>query len=95
MRLVTAGLAAAELHDKRSVQVLDIGLVNLVQRREPLSVIGLVIGEPIPRFALSVFQPIECYIRSSQRRRQQCSNDPARGETQQSTCSALQRLRCC
>src|SRR5271170_6931918 len=95
MRLVASWLGTAELYNERDVQVLDVGLVDLVKRRKPLGVISFVVGQPVTRLALRVFQPFESHFRSSQWRRQQRCNNSAGSDPEQTTCSALQRLRFC
>jgi hypothetical protein len=67
VRLITAGLGAAQLHDKGDVKVLDVGLVDLVERREPLGVIGFMIGQPVARLTLGIFQAVERHFCSRQR----------------------------
>ena len=70
MWLVAAGLGAAELHDEGDVQVRDVRLIDLVERRIPLGIVGLVIGQPVARLALGILQAVERHLCRSQRRRQ-------------------------
>src|SRR5205823_8037245 len=62
---------------------------------EPLSIIGLMVGEPISRFALSILQPIESYFRGTQRRRQKCRNNPPGSHWKKPARCALRWPECC
>src|SRR5262249_40155743 len=92
MRLVAAWLCATELHDKSDVQVLNVGLVDLVERRIPLGIIGLVIGQPVARLALSIFEAFGRHLRSCQRSRDKRRKKSARSNTKQATRGAFHQL---
>ena len=62
MRPDAAALDTAKLQRPGDMQILDVVLVDLLQRREPLCGVILVVSEPIPRIGIGLEQPVRRHL---------------------------------
>ena len=54
--------SAADRHGIGELEVLDVGLVDLVERREALRIIGAVVHQPVARLLVGIDEPVRRHV---------------------------------